>query len=64
MEQNKTSEKGQPRKLSLNKQTLRYLSDKERKDPLCETSFFGCGLTAPCTYWPSCTCEQKTGGCA
>jgi len=46
-------------KLSLNKQTLRYLSDKERMKEVCGTSLLGC-WSLPCTIYKTCACPPDT----
>lgn len=47
----------QKKKLSLNKETVRFLDDQELKAVAGGTSFFGCGLTVPCSFWGTCACH-------
>ena len=52
------------KKLSLNKETVRSLDDQELKSVAGGTSFFGCGLTVPCTFWQTCGgCTTEARGC-
>ncbi len=47
-------------KLSLNKQTLRYLSEKERMKEVCGTDSILICASIVCTLWKTCACPPDT----